>query len=75
MGRGLKRGITDRYCVDFNIDEKIFRITIFENLGHLNKTVDTFEPNEVMNNLNYSNWIFLNNLGKVSINQVLSMTN
>ena len=47
--------------------ENIFRIALFENLGHLNKTVDTFELNEVMKNLDYSNWIFLNNLGKVSI--------
>ena len=48
----------------------IFRITLFENLGHLNKTVDGFELKEVMKNLDYSNWIFLNNLGKVSINHL-----
>ena len=52
------------------MNENIFRITLFENLGHLNKTVDTFELNEVMKNLDYSNWIFLNNLGKVSSNQL-----
>ena len=52
------------------MNKNIFRIALFENLGHLNKTVDTFELNEVMRNLDYSNWIFLNNLGKVSINQL-----
>ena len=50
--------------------KNIFRITLFENLGHLNKTVDTFELDEVMKSLDYSNWIFLNNLGKVSISQL-----
>ena len=49
------------------MNENIFRITLFENLGHLNKTVDTSKLDEVMKNLDYSNWIFLNNLGKVSI--------
>ena len=52
------------------MNETIFRITLFENLGHLNKTVDTFELDEVMKSLDYSNWIFLNNLGKVSISQL-----
>ena len=52
------------------MNENIFRITLFENHGHLNKTVDGFELNEVMKNLDYSNWIFLINLGKVSINQL-----
>ena len=52
------------------MNENILRITLFENLGHLNKTVDTFELDEVMKSLNYSKWIFLNNLGKVSINQL-----
>ena len=52
------------------MNETISRITLFENLGHLHKTVNGFELNEVMKNLDYSNWILLNNLGKVSINQL-----
>ena len=42
------------------------RVTILENLGHLDKTVFKSEMKEVVKKLDYSNWLFIYYLAQVS---------